>query len=305
MAFCTNCGAEVRGPFCGNCGAPAPAASGPTPAASGVPGVGTPAVPPPPPPPPPLSAPPASVPVAAAKTSPLVWIVGGCGGLIVLAAIVGGLSMYYIAHKAHQLGDLAKRNPALAAVKLMVAMNPAIDVVSVDEDKGMITLREKQTGKTVTMNLEEAQKGKFVFSAPGEKPVTIEAHGDGATGSLELKSDQGSLKMGAGAGDKLPSWVPNYPGSDPQANFSVRTDKEQNGTFGFTTKDSIEQVVKHYEDALKSAGLTVNSNIIQSNGKASVGIVTAEETGGKRKMMVNATLSDQGTTVGVTFSAQP
>src|SRR2546427_10331983 len=86
MAFCTNCGAEVSGPFCGKCGAPAPGAmpaQGSTAPAGGVPaGGGT--------PPPPYSAPPTTPAAAAAKNSPLIWILAGCGGLIVLWMILCG-----------------------------------------------------------------------------------------------------------------------------------------------------------------------------------------------------------------------
>src|SRR5712692_8361139 len=121
MAFCTNCGAQVQGPFCGKCGAPAPKAgvSAPgAPASVAPPGA---AVPPPPvaaAPPPPAAATPAVGPAAAAKTSPLVWILGGCFGLLVLGAIVGGMSMYYIAHKARQAAYMIQKNPALAVTRM-------------------------------------------------------------------------------------------------------------------------------------------------------------------------------------------
>lgn len=302
MAFCTNCGAEVKGPFCGSCGAAAPAGA----AASG--GASTPAAPQQPAfsssAPPAPTAPPASAPAAAAKTSPLVWILGGCGGLIVLVALIGGAALYYIGHKAKQYGELAQKNPALAVAKMMAAVNPDVEVVSVDDKKGIMTVRDKKTGKVLTMNLADAQKGKFVFSAPGEKPVTLETHGDGTTGSLEVKSDQGSLKMGAGAAEKLPDWVTAYPGSTPQGTFSMQNAGENSGSFSFTTKDSIEQVVQYYGDALKKAGLKVNTNVMQSDGKASMGIVTAEEAGDKRKAAVTATIADGATHVGVTFTAK-
>ena len=65
----------------------------------------------------------------------------------------------------------------------------------------------------------------------------------------------------------------------------------------------MEQVVRFYEDALKKAGMKVNTNLMQANGKASLGIVTAEQDGNKRTAVVNATVGTEGTAVGVTFSA--
>ena len=83
MAFCTKCGAQVQGPFCGSCGTPI-ATGAPAPGATAsTPGPTLTSTPP--------SAAPASVPAAAGKTSPLVWVLAGCGGLIVIAALVFGV----------------------------------------------------------------------------------------------------------------------------------------------------------------------------------------------------------------------
>src|SRR5882762_7022845 len=225
MAFCTKCGAQVQGPFCGSCGTPAATSSAPPPGATPQPGpipqpgaVPQPGVTAPPPVPPSASAPVPPVSAAAPqKTSAVVWIIGGCGGLVVLAALVGGITMYYVAHKVKQ----AAHNPALAVTRLLAAATPDVDVVSTDEDKGTITVRDKKTGKTMTMNFADAQKGKFVFEQDGQK-VQMEAHGEGDKGSFEVKSSEGSMKFQAGAGsEKLPDWLPAYPGSAPQGAFSM------------------------------------------------------------------------------------
>src|SRR6266849_3482524 len=303
MAFCTNCGAQVQGPFCGKCGAPAPKAGAAAPGgpASAAPPPG-PAVPPPPmaAAPQPTAATPPVGPATAAKTSPLVWILGGCFGLLVLGAIIGGLTMYYIAHKARQAAHMIEKNPALAVTRMMAAANPDIDVLSTDEDKGTITVRDKKTGKTMTMNFADAQKGKFVFEQDGQK-LALEAHGEGDKGSLEMKSSDGSVKFATGAGsEKLPAWLSPYPGSAPQGSMSMQNGKETSGSFSFTTKDSIEAVVRYYEDALNKAGLKATTNSVQQNGKTSLGIVSAEEPGNKRKAVVTATMTNEGTNVGVT-----
>lgn len=289
MAFCTKCGAQVQGPFCGSCGAAA--------SASGAPAQGVPASPVAPP------AAPSSVSTAAAtKTSPLIWVLAGCGGLIVLAAIVGGLALHFIAHKATQFARKVERNPALAITELMAAHNPDVDVVSVDEGKGKITVRDKKTGKTLTMNFEDAQKGKFVFEQDGQK-VAVEAHGDGSTGSLEVKSGDGSMKLGTGA-EKLPEWIPTYPGSAPQGTFSLHNGKEASGSFQFSSADSIDRVVSYYEDAFKKTGMKVSTNSVQTDGKTGLTIITTEEASQKRKAMITVSPSAEGSTVGITFTAK-
>ena len=209
--------------------------------------------------------------------------------------------MYYLAHKAKQAAHILEKNPGYAVARMIVAANPDVELVSTDEDKGTITVRDKKTGKVLTMNLADAQKGKFVFEQDGQK-VAVEAHGDGDKGSLELKSSEGSMKFNAGAGgDKLPDWLPVYPGAAPQGSVTMQNATGTNGSFHFTTKDSVEQVMSYYEDALKKAGLKVNTNTVQANGKTGMGVVTAEETGNKRKAMVNATAAADGTTVGITY----
>jgi hypothetical protein len=248
-----------------------------------------------------MAAPPVG-PATTQKSSALVWILGGCGGLIVLAAIAGVLTMYYIGHKAKQFAHSVEKNPALAVAKMMAAVNPDVEVVSTDENKGTITVRDKKTGKVLTMNLQDAQKGKFVFEQDGQK-VEMQAHGAGDKGSLEVKTSDGSMKLGTDG--KMPDWLPAYPGTTPKVAFSMQNPQGSSGSFSFTTSDSIDQVVRYYEDELKKAGLQVKTQTMQANGKTSLGIVTADEAGNKRSAMVNAAVSEGATTVGINFSVRP
>ena len=85
------------------------------------------------------------------KSNTIVWVLGGLGGCLVLVIICVAAISFFIAHKAKQAGidtDLLKRNPALAAAKIMVAANPDVEMVSADEGRQEITVRDKQTGKT-------------------------------------------------------------------------------------------------------------------------------------------------------------
>jgi hypothetical protein len=251
-----------------------------------------------------VAPPPAVGPATATKASPLVWILGGCFGLLVLGAIVGGLAMYYIAHKAKDAARMLEKNPGYAVARIIAAAHPDVEVVSTDEDKGTITVRDKKTGKVMTMNFADAQKGKFVFEQDGQK-LAVEAHGDGDKGTLELKSSEGSMKFNAGAGgEKPPDWLPSYPGSTPQGSVSMQNATGSTGSFHFTTKDSVERVMSYYEDALKKTGLKVNTNTVQQNGQTSLGTVTGEDAGNNRKVFVNATVTTDGTNVGVTFTTQ-
>src|SRR5579859_1703866 len=93
MAFCTNCGANVSGAFCNQCGTPAAASGGQAPPMQAAPppamAQGGVAMPPPP---------------VARRTSPLVWILIVVLGLFVLGflGVVG--TGFFFAHKLHQAG---------------------------------------------------------------------------------------------------------------------------------------------------------------------------------------------------------
>jgi len=248
---------------------------------------------PPMPPPPPPGAPGAGLP-APKKVSPVVWILGGCAVLVFLAVAavtVGGL---FIAHKVKQAGfdpELMQKHPELATVKMMVAVNPDAELVNIDEDRGIVTVRNKRTGETVTMNFEDIKKGKISFESGGKK-VELQGQGQGDTGSFTVKSDQGTATFGAGT-VKMPAWLPAYGGSTVQG-FSSQTANGSGGTFSFKTGDATDKVIAFYKDALEKAGFTVDS--MQHPG----GALLSGRAGG-RSATVNVMAEGSGSTVTGTF----
>jgi hypothetical protein len=236
----------------------------------------------------------AGAPVAPKKTSPVVWVLLGCGVLVVLIAaglMVAGL---FVAHKVRQAGfdsELIQRHPELAAVKMMVAANPDAELVSIDENRGVVSIRDKKTGKVVTLNFEDIKKGRMTLEADGQK-VSIEGHGQGDTGSVVVNSPEGSATLGAGA-VKLPAWLPAYPGTKAQG-FSTQGASGSAGGFGFKTGDSPDQVATFYSDELKKAGLKVELM------KHPTGAILNAEAG-SRKAVVNVMADGSGASVSGTF----
>jgi hypothetical protein len=125
MPFCRNCGAQMRGEFCSACG-------------------------------------------ARAKTNSRPWILiavlsalGVCG----IAVLAGGLLLAYKAKEAGIDARLMRDNPGLATSKLLVVTNPDLEILSTDERKGLVTVRQKSTGKTMKVNFDEMKWGNFTFHA--------------------------------------------------------------------------------------------------------------------------------------------
>jgi hypothetical protein len=255
MAFCTTCGAEVTGAFCKQCGTPVSAA-GASPA-------------------PVFTAPPAAAaaPVAGTtpvqrKTSPLVWVLIIILGLFVLGGIAVVGTGLFIVHKVRQAGldpELMQRNPGLAVGKMLAAVNPDVEVLNTDEGAGKITIRDKKTGKVVTMTFDDAKRGRFSFSAQGD---------DGKTASMEF---------GAGA-DKLPSWIPAYPGAKVEGAFAINGDSGQGtgGSFGFSTSDAPAKVMSFYQDKCKELGINIKMTTTTDKG----GMIVAADEGDSRTLQV-------------------
>ncbi|MGA2263177.1 MAG: zinc ribbon domain-containing protein [Acidobacteriota bacterium] len=296
MAFCTNCGASVEGEFCVKCGTrigspevssnqsqPSSPASLPTYASS-----------------------PTPVAPLKKKRGPLFWVLLGCGGLVVIGAVIITASVLYFMHVAKQAGidpELMKKNPALATAKIMASMNPNIEIVSVDEVHGILKVRDKKTGKIMNMNLADAQKGKISFEDEQGKKVEIQAKGEGDKASLEIKSPEGSLRMG-GTGGQLPDWLPSYPRAVGSGTFALNTKEGNAGSFTFLTKDAAADVASFYEEALKNKGFEVQRTPTQAFEKGSVILITAKESSSQRSATVSIAAMPDGTTVNLAFEAK-
>jgi hypothetical protein len=246
--------------------------------------------------------PPAGGAQPAKKKSPLLYILIGCGGVVIFIGVLIVAAISFGLYKAKQAGldpDLMKKNPALAMVKLAVAANPDAELVSIDEDRGVVTVRDKKTGKTVTMNFEDVKKGKISFEEEGGQKVSLEAQGEGSEGSLKIKSSEGSATIGAGGPVNLPSWLPAYPGAAPQGTFALQDKSGSSAGFQFTTKDAPAQVFQFFEAGLKKSGLTVD---VSNTGNG--GIVTARDANQEREAMITVSASGSGSQVSGTFKSK-
>jgi hypothetical protein len=278
MPFCTNCGAAVAGAFCQQCGTPA------APAASSAP-----------------AAPPADV--GRKKTSPVIWIIGIVLALMVLGVLAMVGAGLFVASKVKQAGldpELLQRNPAVAITKMLAAVNPDVEMVSLDEGKGVVTLRDKKTGKTVTLNFEDVRQGKITFQAEGQEQVTVEARGDGQSGALQVRSPEGTMTLGADANAKIPDWIPSYPSSKPVGTFSMQGGEGEGGTYQFATRDALKDVMNFYDLELQKAGLTVTTRATHAAG----GMLSAEDEGKKRSVVVTLSPAEGGTRVNVMFQVK-
>jgi hypothetical protein len=217
-------------------------------------------------------------PITAKKTSPLVWILAGVGGFIVLCMIGCGVIGYIAMHKLKDAGfdsELMQKNPGLAMTKMVTAFNPNVEVVSTNDRAGTVTVRDKTTGKTITYKFDPDKK------------------------SLVITGDDGAqVNIGGGAGNKMPSWAPVYPGSSPEGNYSVQSADGDSGVFTFKTPDPASKVTSFYQDQLRAAGFNVT--LVSSGDQG--GMLSAEDADKKRTIVVTAGASSGVTTGSVTVN---
>jgi hypothetical protein len=283
MAFCTNCGGQVAGAFCTQCGKPVSAAGTQAAPSPPQPAFQAAAAPAPQAPPAYQAAPPYPIQPAAAarKTSPIVWILVVVLGLFVLGGIAVVGTGLFVAHKVRQAGldpALMQRNPGLAIAKMVTAFNPDAEVLHTDDGAGTITVRDRKSGKVVTLNFDDVKNGRFHFSAQDE---------NGKTATMDF----------GGSSAKLPSWIPAYPGSNPEGAITASGTDGEGGMFGFKTSDAPQKVLQFYQDKFKEMGMQATTVTTTEEG----GMVNGGDDANHRSLNVVVGKSDGQTSVAVTY----
>jgi hypothetical protein len=229
------------------------------------------------------------------KTSIWVWIIGGIVvflfAVTLTCGIVGYMGMRMIKHSGFD-SELLKTNPAYAVAKMAITANGQYETVSSDDSKGTITVREKSTGKVMTMKFDPSTK-KMVITTDDGKQASVTVDGNSFSAQ---SSDGGSVKFGSAAGNDVPSWVPVYPGSSPQGTMSSSNAEGSQNTFTFKSKDPASKIISYYTDQLKSAGFTISMTTTTEQG----GLVQASDDGKKHTINVMVGSSAEGTETAIT-----
>lgn len=244
MPFCANCGSQSDGRYCPNCGydtALGQPASSPPPVASASP--------------------------PSARRSPLLYILIGCFGLLVLGALGTAITGWFLAKKVREVAE----NPAVAVAKILAAANPDIDVLEVDDDAGFIRIREKSTGKEMTIDFEEARQGRIVMRDESGRRVELRREG----GRLEVETPEGRLRVGGEGERDLPAWLPTYTGTTGQALLSSTEQEGRRGVYTFQTPDDANLVAAFYEAELPKAGFEVKRESVSAAAGTTISLAAS------------------------------
>ncbi|MFQ3639650.1 MAG: hypothetical protein SNJ62_06540, partial [Chloracidobacterium sp.] len=187
-------------------------------------------------------------PPPAKKSNVWLWVLGGCGAIAVIGIIATGAFLYFAYYAASRAIDEVSKNPVRTAAKLIENINPDIEVVSVDEEKKLVTFRDKATGTTTTVSLDEFEKQAGRGNASRDDSAA--QGGDKSTKSPE--SD-----VGISDKDNIPAWVVLYPGAKVIAKVISGSADKASGSLTLKTSDKVDAVFKFYEGKLDGTGFTV------------------------------------------------
>lgn len=226
---------------------------------------------------------------------PLAWVAIGCAGLLVVGGIVAALVGMFLLGKAKQFAEEAERDPVLATAKLIAAANPEIELAGQDQAKQTITFRNVKTGEEFTFDYKDIQEGKVRFSSAEEGASIDIDTSEAGEGKLTVASEEGRLTVGAGAA-AVPAWLPAYPGTTPEGNYTGESEDVRAGAYTIRTRDSLKAVVDFYAAKLEAAGLQIASRVTTPQGvvlmaaspdDSRTSTVTASSEGGETQVVVH------------------
>lgn len=225
-------------------------------------------------------------PVPKQGLSTMVKVGMGCGGLVLLVLIGGGILAARVAQK-----------PVTSAAKLMVSMLPDMQLVKADETTKEITVKNTKTGQITTMTLDDLKQGKIKMTDDKGNVTTIDP--SNSAGQMKVQTNEGNITLGGDASaSPLPSWVPAYPGATatPGGIRSEKGDKISGMSIAEST-DPLTKVKEFYEGKLKEAGFKVESTL----AGAEAAVLSGTKDATHETLQVTISRADNKTTIMFTY----
>lgn len=256
-------------------------------------------------PPPPSTPPSAAAPPKKKGLSPLAWVGIGCGALVVLGliamAVAVSLGVSWLGGKAKEFEE----NPAMASAKMLVRINPEIELVDSDDAAGTLTIRNKKTGELVTVGLDEIEQGRITFESDGETITMGLEEGDDGEGAFTVRDREGKtrFRVGAGGESELPDWVPRYRETQAEGTYISTSNGSVQGGFTFSTGDSPDDVLDYFRVHFEREGFEITGTNTFSTGDHRGGTLSARS--GDRSLDLYVMSEGRGSRGTVTFAEKP
>lgn len=233
--------------------------------------------------------------------SPLAWIAIGCGALALVFVVVSVALLGFGFFKAKQMVKEIEANPAKATAEMMVKLNPELELVDSDDDAGTMTIKNVKTGETLTVDFEDVADGKISFSTK-EGEMSIDASEGQEGGGVTFTGPDGEVRLG-GSLEKVPDWVPLYPGSsEGGGTYTSESEEEVTGLVVMKTSDDAATVLAYYEQHLAAEGYEIVQRSSTAAGEGTFATLQAEKADPGRTLIVSIVEQDGETQVNVNYT---
>ena len=196
-------------------------------------------------------------PAAPAKSGNRVVIIIVClvVGFLLLVGGCVSTCVYLAAKKAKEFSREAHQNPVYASLSLAASLNPDVQVLSKDPAAGKITVRNKKTGETLTLNA-----GDYTSETVSQALEKMSQGVRSAAGAAAAKASAGpapSATAPAAIVAKFPDYLPGYPRSTTVEASLNALGATRVIEYEFTSGDNLDDILAFYEKKATAAGFTV------------------------------------------------
>ena len=221
----------------------------------------------------------------------------GCGIVVLLGLIVGGIAAAFLVKKGTEFVAEAEKNPALATAKLLAAADPNVEVVGSDDVAQTVTLKNLQTGQQVTVDLKGLQEGKIAWEDESGRSE-ISASGE----QVSISGSDGSTATFAAGSGQIPAWVPTYPNGQANGISSFSNNESDGGLFTVTTTDPAEQASTWYQEELKKLGFVIEGTSLNTTGTTVAAVFSATNEATQQSIGFLAAQENGSTQVSITHN---
>ncbi len=221
------------------------------------------------------------LPPPAKKGKVWIWVLGGCLGLLLLGGAVTAIIGYFAVQKAKEVAGDFENRPVFTAAKALVMLNPDIELVNADENTQQITVREKSTGKTVTVSLEDLKEGRISFKDEKGEQYTLRT--DGENGGVQVQGPNGQQVFSAQPGGNIefPDWAP-VPAGTYSGSAKTSTSEGTIWVITVDTPSTVPQLVEQLERNVTSQGFRVTGKSVTTTADGSALMFSAVSADEKR-----------------------
>ncbi len=229
---------------------------------------------------------------------PMAWVAIGCAGLLLVDFLVVAVGGAFAFKKGKEIVEEMEANPTKTAAELFVKLNPELELIETDEATGMMTIRNKKTEETVTLDYEAVKDGRIEWkNQDGERnsiSIAPTETSDGAP-AIQISTPEGDTQFGGSVDlSEVPNWVPAYPGAlDREGTFSSDNASGISGAYSFKSPDKPSAVIEYYDKLLTGQGFEVSKQSFDSSG-ASGGNISGTRASDGRTVTVFVQSQDDG-----------